>query len=53
VPADSLPDLSGVSRDVRLEQPAEGGHIGFARGSLPGRLDFLPRRLHEFFTRGI
>ena len=52
VPADSLPNRSGVSRDVRLEQPDEGGHIGFARGSLPGRLDFLPQRLHEFFTRG-
>jgi uncharacterized protein len=52
VPADSLPGPSAVSRDVRLEQPDEGGHIGFARGSLPGRLDFLPHRLHEFFTRG-
>jgi predicted alpha/beta-fold hydrolase len=52
VPAASRPTARAVSREVRLEQPDEGGHIGFARGALPGRLDYLPARLHEFFTRG-
>jgi predicted alpha/beta-fold hydrolase len=52
VPAASLPAARAVSREVRLEQPDEGGHIGFARGALPGRLDYLPQRLHQFFTRG-
>jgi predicted alpha/beta-fold hydrolase len=53
VPAASLPRALDVSRYVRLEQPASGGHVGFARGTLPGRLDFLPQRLQAFFTRGI
>ena len=52
VPASSLPRVPEVSRYVRLEQPQQGGHIGFARGSPPGRLDYLPKRLQEFFVRG-
>jgi len=53
VPAASLPRADQVSSHVRLEQPAGGGHIGFVRGALPGRLDFLPQRLHEFFHNGV
>jgi len=52
VPAASLPRPQDVSGYVRLEQPAGGGHIGFARGALPGRLDYLPQRIHEFFRSG-
>jgi hypothetical protein len=52
VPAASLPRASEVSADVFLEQPAEGGHIGFAQGAPPGRLDFLPTRLLHFFAHG-
>lgn len=52
VPAMSLPRESDISRFVTLEQPAHGGHIGFAHGGPPGRLDFIPARLHEFFTLG-
>jgi hypothetical protein len=52
VPAASLPRPHEVSRYVRLEQPVGGGHIGFARGAVPGRLDYLPQRLHEFFRSG-
>jgi uncharacterized protein len=52
VPAASLPGDDEVSRAVVLEQPREGGHIGFVSGRWPGQLDFLPRRLHDFFTRG-
>jgi predicted alpha/beta-fold hydrolase len=53
VPAASLPRRQDVSQYVRLEQPAGGGHIGFARGALPGRLDYLPQRLRDFFDRGV
>jgi predicted alpha/beta-fold hydrolase len=53
VPAESLPTADEVSREVSLEQPEEGGHIGFAQGPLPGRLDFLPQRLLRFFAEGI
>jgi predicted alpha/beta-fold hydrolase len=52
VPAASLPRAHEVARDVVLEQPAEGGHIGFATGPFPGRLAFLPQRLEEFFRAG-
>ena len=50
VPADSLPRALDVSRFVRLEQPAHGGHIGFAGPRAPA---FLPQRLVEFFERGL
>jgi predicted alpha/beta-fold hydrolase len=53
VPATSLPTTRDVSRLVVLEQPEEGGHIGFVRGAPPGDLGFLPERLLTFFERGI
>lgn len=34
---------------VQLEQPEEGGHVGFASGAFPGNLDWLPQRLLAFF----
>jgi predicted alpha/beta-fold hydrolase len=49
VPAESLPGPDEVSSDVTLEQPDEGGHIGFASGRFPGHLRFLPERLERFF----
>jgi uncharacterized protein len=52
VPAASLPAPADVSPAVVLEQPREGGHVGFAEGMWPGRIDFLPRRLFDFYTRG-
>jgi predicted alpha/beta-fold hydrolase len=51
VPAASLPQLQDVSEAVELEQPAQGGHIGFARGPWPGRIDFIAERLHQFFMQ--
>lgn len=53
VPAASLPQPADVSSYVTLEKPGTGGHIGFASGPLPGRLEFLPRRLVKFFEAGI
>jgi predicted alpha/beta-fold hydrolase len=52
VPATSLPQPGQVSRFVTLEQPAQGGHIGFPRGAPPGDLGFLPERVLDFFERG-
>jgi predicted alpha/beta-fold hydrolase len=52
VPADSLPQAGDVSDAVTLEQPMEGGHIGFAGGRFPGHLRFLPERLEGFFRDG-
>ena len=50
LPPSFLPDHLDVSASVTLEQPAEGGHVGFVSGGWPGNLDWLPRRLVHFFT---
>jgi predicted alpha/beta-fold hydrolase len=52
IPATSLPRASEVAPAVVLEQPAQGGHAGFPTGPMPGRLDWLPRRLITFFENG-
>ena len=51
-PGHVLPGPRDVSSSVLLEQPANGGHVGFAQGGLPGHLDWLPQRLLHFFTHG-
>jgi predicted alpha/beta-fold hydrolase len=48
-PARYLPTAAEVSRHVRLEHPAGGGHVGFVSGAFPGNLDWLPQRLLHFF----
>jgi hypothetical protein len=50
VPGASLPRQAEVSAHVVLEQPAQGGHVGFMTGPMPGRLDWLPNRLVAFFA---
>lgn len=50
IPDASLPGPDEVSSHVQLEQPAEGGHVGFLTGPAPGRIDWLPRRLLHFFA---
>jgi uncharacterized protein len=52
VPGASLPSQAEVARAVTLEQPAHGGHVGFMTGPAPGRLDWMPRRVLDFLTRG-
>ncbi|HET7032403.1 MAG TPA: alpha/beta fold hydrolase [Casimicrobiaceae bacterium] len=49
VPRETLPCPEEVSGDVLLVQPEHGGHAGFLTGSFPGRLDWMPRRLLDFF----
>jgi len=49
MPAAALPRDSEVSSAVRLELPATGGHAGFVSGAFPGRLDWLPLRILDFF----
>lgn len=50
VPGESLPGPAEVADHVVLEQPAQGGHVGFMTGPMPGRLDWLPNRLVAFFA---
>jgi hypothetical protein len=50
LPARHLPRPPEVSALVLLEQPDEGGHVGFPSGTFPGNLDWLPQRLLAFFN---
>jgi len=50
VPEASLPQASDVSATVELEQPTDGGHVGFMRGPWPGRGDFIAERIDRFFA---
>ena len=49
LPPHALPGPADVSQAVCLEQPAEGGHVGFVSGPFPGTLAWLPQRLLAFF----
>lgn len=37
-----------ASPHVTLDYPLEGGHVGFAVGALPGRINWLPQRILHF-----
>jgi uncharacterized protein len=49
MPSRALPDPERLPPEVRGEFPAGGGHVGFVTGPFPGRLDWLPRRVADFF----
>jgi predicted alpha/beta-fold hydrolase len=48
MPGEYLPRKA--SRQVVLDYPAEGGHVGFATGRMPGSLGWLPLRMLNFLT---
>ena len=50
LPAGVLPARREVSPYVELAYTDEGGHVGFPTGPFPGRIDWLPRRLLDFFA---
>jgi uncharacterized protein len=41
-----------VSPSITVHQPEQGGHVGFAQGAGLGQLNWLPARLHHWFTQG-
>ena len=49
LPAAALPQAHELSPAVTVEFPATGGHVGFVSGAFPGRLDWLPQRILNFF----
>jgi predicted alpha/beta-fold hydrolase len=50
LPSRALPREGDVASTVTLEYPDTGGHVGFLTGALPpGRLEWLPQRLLNFF----
>lgn len=51
LPASALPDRTQVAPWVTLEQPLQGGHVGFVTGPFPGKLDWLAHRLLYFFEQ--
>ena len=53
MPANAMPGKAQVSPRVHLDLPHEGGHVGFVSGSLPGRLDWMPQRLLQFFQQHV
>ncbi len=52
VPAECLPSPTQVGRHVTLWQPRHGGHVGFAKGRLPGQVLDLPREVLRWMHRG-
>jgi predicted alpha/beta-fold hydrolase len=46
LPMHHLPRIA--SEWVTLEYPPEGGHVGFAAGSFPGTINWLPDRIARF-----
>lgn len=50
IPDDALPHADEVAACVECEFPATGGHVGFAQGTFPGHVDWLPQRLLGFFS---
>lgn len=50
LPASALPRPGDVSSMVSLEFPQTGGHVGFVAGKFPGHLEWLPKRILQFFA---
>ncbi len=51
VPAASLPRPGEVGTHVTLWQPAQGGHVGFAFGRLPGHVRAMPEAVADWLAR--
>ncbi|TAG05376.1 MAG: alpha/beta fold hydrolase [Betaproteobacteria bacterium] len=50
VPASLFPNDAEMPDNVTLEQPKDGGHVGFVTAGFPGKLDWLAKRLTAFFS---
>jgi predicted alpha/beta-fold hydrolase len=51
IPEASLPGTNDCSDAILLHQPAQGGHVGFVTGAFPGNLNWLPKRMANYFER--
>ncbi|MCU6434546.1 alpha/beta fold hydrolase [Undibacterium sp. Jales W-56] len=49
LPGQHLPRKA--SKHVTLDYPKHGGHVGFAVGSLPGSIRWLPQKILHFFEQ--
>ncbi len=50
LPPQHLPNTAAPS--VTLDYPEHGGHVGFAAGRMPGRLNWLPQKIVRFLSAG-
>jgi predicted alpha/beta-fold hydrolase len=51
VPRTSLPQVHEVGQYVTLWQPAGGGHVGFAKGHLPGHVHAMPQAVGDWLCQ--
>lgn len=49
LPLAALPHFNDLPANLTMEIHANGGHVGFVNGVLPGRIDWLPQRLLAHF----
>lgn len=52
LPADALPSQAQVSKYVTLDQPAQGGHVGWPAPQFPGRTHWLTDRVFHYLQHG-
>ncbi|SDG81342.1 YheT family hydrolase [Paraburkholderia phenazinium] len=50
LPGAVLPGRHEVSAAVELDQPQQGGHVGFMTGPFPGRIDWLSQRVFNYLN---
>lgn len=50
LPAHHLPMPGALAEAVEYDLTEGGGHVGFVSGAFPGNLDWLPRRVLDFFA---
>jgi predicted alpha/beta-fold hydrolase len=53
MPGAALPGADEVSDKVLLDFPDCGGHVGFVSGPFPGRFEWLPGRVLDFFDAAL
>ena len=51
LPASTYLEDAQLSPSITLELPRDGGHVGFVSGPFPGKLNWLPNRVLNFFTQ--
>jgi len=50
LPANTYLEQAELSPDITLDLPRQGGHVGFVSGPFPGKLNWLPNRVLDFFS---
>ncbi|MBT9495657.1 MAG: alpha/beta hydrolase [Paucibacter sp.] len=53
VPAASLPRPQDAGSYVTLWQPAQGGHVGFAQGRIPGHVFGMPEQVCNWLSQAL